>query len=130
MWYIAAVMPVNWILSQPERLVSVRAEGPCALAEVEAMFDALVVAEVMTWRKLFDARTLEPIGTADDLMALGARMRAYATMVRNGPLAFVVDDPGMQQLVRRYINLAANTRPVRLFPNVQLARAWLDTFPP
>ena len=123
-------MAVNWIISRPERLVSVRAEGPCTLKDVEAMFDALVVADVMTWRKLFDARTLQPIGTADDLMMLGARMRAYAGMVKNGPLAFVVDDPDMQQLVRRYINLAANNRPVRLFPTVPRARAWLDTFAP
>lgn len=123
-------MPVNWIISRPERLVSVRAEGPSTLQDIEAMFDALVLADVMGWRKIFDARGLEPKGTADDLMMLGARMRAYATMVRNGPLAFVVDDPGLDQLARRYIGLAANARPVRIFSTPTRARTWIDSFQP
>ena len=45
----------------------------------------------------------------DEMMQLGARMRAYASMMKGGPLVFVVTSPELQDYVRRYINLARPT---------------------
>jgi len=37
-------MPMRWTISHDERLVTVTAEGPLTLLEIEAYFDAVVLA--------------------------------------------------------------------------------------
>ena len=37
-------MPMRWTISHDERLVMVTAEGPLTLLEIEAYFDAVVLA--------------------------------------------------------------------------------------
>jgi hypothetical protein len=54
-------------------------------------------------------------------------MRAYASILKGGPLVFVVTSPELHDYVRRYINLAAADRPVTIVETVDEARAWLKT---
>ena len=37
-------MPMRWTISHDERLVTVTADGPLTLLEIEAYFDAVVLA--------------------------------------------------------------------------------------
>jgi hypothetical protein len=49
-------------------------------------------------------------------------MRAYASIMKGGPLVFVVADAGDPRLRAAYINLAAADRPVKIAGSVAEAR--------
>lgn len=118
-------MPIKWTISHPDRMVTMQADGEITLREVEEYLDALVVAEAMGYAKLVDCTTMVTHVSDDEMMQLGARMRAYASVMKGGPLAFVVTSPELHDYVRRYINLAAADRPVKIVKTVDAARAWL-----
>lgn len=99
------------------------------LKDVESYLDALVVADAMPYAKLFDASDVDPRGSDDDVMTLGARMRAYVATLTAGPLAIVVTTSAAREFVDRFLNLAAAPRPVKIFPTADEARRWLDTQP-
>jgi hypothetical protein len=118
-------MPLKWTISHPDRMVVMRAEGDISLAEAEEYLDALVVADAMPYAKLVDCTTMVTHIDDDEMMRLGARMRAYASVMKGGPLVFVVTSPELHDYVRRYINLAAADRPVKIVETVEQARVWL-----
>ena len=120
-------MPIKWTISHPDRMVMMQADGEITLPEAEEYLDALVVADAMAYAKLVDCTTMVTHVSDDEMMQLGARMRAYASVMKGGPLAFVVTSPELHDYVRRYINLAAADRPVKIVKTVDQARAWLKT---
>ena len=121
-------MPMRWTISNDERLVLVTAEGPVTLLEIEAYFDALIVADAQPYAKLFDGRSMEVRLSDDDVMAVGARMSAYVKDQNwpGGPAAFVVTTRTNREFVKRFINLAASPRRAKIFQEVDEARRWLD----
>ena len=120
-------MPITWTISPAERLVTVKAEGPVTLKDVEDYLDAVVVKDAMPYRKLVDCTAMQPIASDGEMMQLGGRMRAYVATLEGGPLAFVVTRPDVLDYVKRYINLVMGaTRPVKIFQTVDEARRWLD----
>jgi len=120
-------MPMKWTISHPDRMVTVQAAGEITLADAEEYLDAVVVAEAMPYAKLLDCTTMVTHVTDDEMMRLGARMRAYASILKGGPLVFVVTTPEIHDYVRRYINLASADRPVNIVKTVDEGRAWLTT---
>jgi hypothetical protein len=122
-------MPINYTIDHATRFVHARAEGTITLKDVEAFLDAVVVQGALPYRKLFDAS--EATGTYDDndVMALGARASAYASMARRGPLAIVPRKNMAPDLARRFINLAKYETPARIFRSAAEARKWLDSLP-
>jgi hypothetical protein len=122
-------MPIRWTISRQERLVVATTEGVVTLKDVEAYLDALVVADAMPYAQLFDASDIDPWASDDDVMMLGARMRAYGATLPGGPLAFVVTTRLAREFIDRYLNLAAAPRPVSIFRTAEAARRWLDAQP-
>ena len=120
-------MPIKWTISHPDRMVTMQADGEITLPEAEEYLDALVVADAMSYAKLADCTTMVTHVSDDEMMQLGARMRAYASVMKGGPLAFVVTSPELHDYVRRYINLAGADRPVKIVKTLEDARAWLKT---
>jgi hypothetical protein len=118
-------MPIKWTISHPERMVTVDVDGDVTLPQAEEYLDALVVADAMPYAKLLDCRKMATAVTDEEMMQLGARMRAYASIMKGGPLVFVVTDPLIENYVRRYINLAAADRPVKIVKTMEQAQAWL-----
>jgi hypothetical protein len=120
-------MPIQWKILHDERLVLVTTRGVVELKDVENYLDAIVTEGAMPYAKLFDASDIEPRATDEDVMALGARMSAYAaTMEAGGPLAFVVTTAVARAFVDRYLNLTRANRPSRIFSRAADARKWLD----
>ena len=120
-------MPIQWTISHPDRMVTVQIEGEVTLPEGEAYLDALVVADAMPYAKLLDCTSMITYVSDDEMMRLGARMRAYASILKGGPLVFVVTQPEIEDYVRRYINLSGADRPVKIVKTVDQARDWLKT---
>lgn len=121
-------MPMRWTISHDERLVLVTADGPVTLLQIEAYFDAVVLAGAQPYAKLFDAGSMQVRLSDADVMAIGARMSVYVKDRKwpGGPAAFVVTSGINREFVRRFINLAASPRSAKIFQTVEEARRWLD----
>lgn len=119
---------MRWTISHDERLVMVTAEGPVTLPEIEAYFDAVVVAGAQAHAKLFDASSMEVRLSDADMMAIGARMSVYVKDQKwsGGPAAFVVTSRSTREFVKRFINVAASPRQAKIFHALDKARRWLD----
>src|SRR4030095_4803437 len=109
-------MPMHWTISHDERLVMVTAEGPVTLLEIEAYFDALVLADAQPYATLLDATSMEARLSDADVMAVGARMSAYVNEQKwlGGPAAFVATTRINREFIKRFINLTASPRSAKL----------------
>lgn len=118
-------MPLKWDIFHDQRLVHIVAEGRVTLPEMEEHFDALAVADVLQYGKLFDATKADPVYTDDDVMAMGARLSAYTATLKSGPLAVIGLNERARTAFRRFVNISPAKRPARLFKSEAEARAWL-----
>ena len=119
-------MPVQWTISHPTRLVIAIAKGELHLNDVENYLDGVVTADALPYRKIFDTTDATVGLSEDDMMALGARIRAYVGMDRMGALAIVATTDRSYRQARLYAALAVADRPLRIFRELHLARKWLD----
>jgi hypothetical protein len=118
-------MPLRWEILHAEKLVHIVAEGVVTREELEEHFDAIVVADAMSYAKLFDATRAEPVYTDDDVMLMGARLSAYTATLTAGPLAVVGLSEAVETTFRRFINMSPSKRPAAMFRTEAEARAWL-----
>jgi len=107
-------MPIRFSIDHARRLVLARAEGEIALKDIEAFTDAVMVENAMPYRKLFDGRGSHGKYDDHDLMQLGARISAYASVERRGALAIVPSEEYLD-LARRFVNLGKSGRPAGVF---------------
>jgi len=120
-------MPVHWTISHPTRLVVAVAKEVVGLKDIEGYLDGITVANALGYRKIFDMTNASLALSDDDMMTLGARIRAYASTAAMGPLAIVAaSDSGYEQ-ARLFATLAEADRPLKIFRELHQARQWLDT---
>jgi hypothetical protein len=122
-------MPIHFTIDHAKRFVDARAEGVVDLKDVETFADAVVSQDALPYRKLFDGRQAIAKYTSDDVMLLGARVSAYATMGPRGALAIVGADEKALDLARRFMNLGKEGRPAKAFLSIDEARKWLEAQP-
>ena len=77
----------------------------------------------MAYRKIFDLTQATPNLSDDDLMSLGARIRAYISLGRIGPLAIVATTEKSYHQARMFAALAEADRPIKIFRELHLARS-------
>jgi len=118
-------MPLRWEISHSQKLVHIVAEGPVTLKDMEAHFDAIVVADAMPYAKLFDASDVQPIYDDHDVLMMGARLSAYTATLEAGPLAVVAKTDAARAAFARFVNMSPSKRPAMLFDTEAEARAWL-----
>jgi hypothetical protein len=120
-------MPIQWTISHPARLIVAVCKGALTRQEIEGYLDGVVVADTLAYRKIFDMTDATAAAIPDDdMMALGARIRAYATTGAMGPLAIVATTPESHERAHLFAALADAKRPLRIFRELHLARKWLD----
>jgi hypothetical protein len=119
-------MPVQWTVSRPTRLVIAVARGDLSRLDIESYLDGVVTADALAYRKIFDMTQATPDLSDDDLMALGARIRAYTALGQIGPLAIVATTDRSYLQARMFVALAEAERPIRIFRELHEARQWLD----
>ena len=122
-------MPVQWTVSHPKRLVIAIARGSLRLLDIETYLDGVITADALAYSKIFDMTDATPSLSDDDLMALGARIRAYISLGQIGPLAIVATTDRSYQQARMFQALAEADRPIKIFRELHLARKWLDAHP-
>ncbi len=123
-------MPIHWTISKPVRLVVAVCKGPLTRQDIEGYLDAVVVADALPYRKIFDMTQVEPELSDADVMALGARIRAYATTSEIGPLAIIAATPQGFERAHLFATLAEARRTIKIFRELHEARQWLDAEAP
>ncbi|CAN5574746.1 hypothetical protein BH10PSE6_BH10PSE6_15950 [soil metagenome] len=123
-------MPIQWTISHPANLVIAVCKGALTRRDIEGYLDAVVVADTLAYRKIFDMTGATAELPDDDMMALGARIRAYATTGNLGPLAIVATTPESYERAYLFAVLADAKRPLKIFRELHLARKWLDAQAP
>jgi hypothetical protein len=122
-------MPITYKIDHKARFVDAKFEGHLTLKDVEEFADAVVGAGGLPYRKLIDGRTAHGTYTDADVMALGARLSAYATMGKRGALALVPTSQTYVELIDRLLNLGKEGRPAKAFLSIDEARKWLAAQP-
>ena len=120
-------MPLRIDIDHDGCLVHTKAEGLIGLSEILDYFDRVAVSDAMPYAKLFDASKARFSINDDDMMVLGARVSAYASMEPRGPIALIVGSDEDFVLGRRFANLGGAKRPLRIFRNAEEGRRWLET---
>src|SRR5215470_2558624 len=123
-------MPIQWTISHPHRLVVAICRDEVGRTDIEDYLDAVVVAETLPYRKIFDMTNAVMTLSDDDMMALGARIRAYAGLANMGPLALVATSPKSFERAQLFAVLADARRPLKIFSELHTARQWLDAQAP
>jgi len=118
-------MPIRFTIDHTTRFIDAKFDGVLVLKDVEDFTDAIVGQGGLPYRKLIDGRTASGKYDDKDVMALGARLSAYATMGPRGALAMVPADGVSLELIDRLINLGKDGRPAKAFRSVDEARTWL-----
>lgn len=121
-------MPVQWTISKPHQLVIAVARDELRLRDVEEYLDGVTVADALAYRKIFDTTNATMMLSDADMMALGARIRAYLKVSKLGPLAIVAVTERAYQQAMLFEVLAEGDRPVKIFRELHHAREWLDGF--
>jgi hypothetical protein len=123
-------MPIHWTISKPTKLIVAVCKDAVTRLDIEGYLDAVFVADVLSYRKIFDMTQGTVDLPDDDMMALGARIRAYATTGTLGPLAIVASTPESHERAHLFATLADARRPLRIFTQLHKARQWLDAEAP
>jgi hypothetical protein len=123
-------MPLEWTINLENRAMTAVATGDVTRAEVDAYLDAIMANAALGFCKLFDASQASTSMGADDLLALGMRMRSMHFEGPMGPLAIVVPPERGEHVERMFGMIAAADRPMRIFVDLTRARRWfLDQTP-
>ena len=108
-------MPVQWTVSHFARLVIAVAKEELHRADIENYLDDIARAHALGYRKIFDMTHATPVLSDDDMMLLGARIRAYIALDRLGPLAIVATTDKSHRQARMFATLAEADRPLKIF---------------
>jgi hypothetical protein len=119
-------VPITWTIDHDQRVLTAVCEGNVSLRDLEEYLDAVVVAGSMPYRKLFDGSRGTSAISDEEMMLLGARIRAYHGDGPMGALAIVVTSEHTHGLARLFGALAAADRPIKIFRDGRAARRWLE----
>lgn len=122
-------MPLYWTIDSREHLVTIVAEGDVVPAEINTYLDMLDDTGFHSWRKLFNGVNGYSSMGAENALALAARIRASHHRFEIGPLAIVAQGEKVEMFQRVVGVLAAADRSMRVFDDVDAARAWIVTQP-
>jgi hypothetical protein len=122
-------MPIHFTIDHTAHYVEARFDGHLTLKDVEDFTDAMVGQGGLPYRKLIDGRTAHGTYTDADVMAMGARLAAYATLGKRGALALVPAPDASLELIDRLLNLGKDGRPAKAFQSIEAARKWLADQP-
>lgn len=119
-------MPLYWTIDSKKRLFTGVGEGKVTFDDAMSLLEALAGAKALTYRKLFDGRTVQSAMTGDELLGVCAKIRTYHEQGAVGALAMVGTPEQTIMFARLLGALASADRPMKVFTSREQARNWLD----
>jgi hypothetical protein len=125
-WALGVDVPLYWTIDSKQRLFTGGGEGVVTFADAMSLLEALIGANALSYRKLFDGRAVQSAMTAEEVLALCVHIRARHAKGAVGALAMVGTDEQTVIFARLLGALASADRPMKVFTTMRAARAWLD----
>ncbi len=119
-------MPLYWTIDSQQRLFSAHGQGQVTLSDAMSLLEALAGAGALSYRKLFDGRSVQSAMTGEDLLAVIAKIRTYHEQGVMGAVAMVGTAEQTVVFARLLGALAAADRPIKIFGSLRQAQTWLD----
>jgi hypothetical protein len=119
-------MPVVWGVDHAARLVSAKATGELSRSDIEDYLDGLVAAATLSFRKVLDMAESRLALSAEDMAALGARIRGHESMGPMGSVAIIAGSDEIYDQVRLFESVVDAQRPLKIFRDAEMAYAWLN----
>ncbi len=118
-------MPIKWTISHDDKIVEFHVLPEVELDEIRACFVGLMAANAVPYRKLIDLSFASLTHGAAGIKLVGERMREIAKTMPVGPVAVVVASELAVDLVEEFNRQGSLKRPLKVFYDTKLARAWL-----
>lgn len=118
-------MPLTFKIDHEKRFVHVHTEGVVTLDDILVYYEGIVVADAMSYPKLFDASKSHLQLSSDDLMTLGAWVSAFSQHDPRGPIALLYSTEENENTFRRFMNLGGAKRAIKLFKSRTRVLKWL-----
>lgn len=115
-----------WTIDSKERLFTGVGEGEVTLQDAMSLLEALAGAKALSYRKLFDGRSVKVAMTGEELLAVCFKIRSYHEQGPIGAVAMVGTPEQTVHFSRLLGALASADRPMKVFDNVRQASNWLD----
>jgi hypothetical protein len=122
-------MPMHWIIDSGAKLVTLVAEGDVSLKDAAACIAAVQEASATPYRKLLDGRTGSSSMSDEELLMVGAEIRASHGHGKVGALAVVALPDQTANFGRLLGALAAANRNMKMFEDRGAAELWLAEQP-
>jgi hypothetical protein len=119
-------MPIVWGVNHAARLVSVKAIGELGRADFEDFLDGLAMAAILPFRKVVDMADSRLALGAEDMAALGVRVRAHESEEPMGSVAIIAASDELYDQVRLFESVVDAQRPLKIFRDAEMAYAWLN----
>jgi hypothetical protein len=120
-------MALDWNIDHGRRLVVATLQPGTTEEEMYRFLGEVIGEGAMPYGKIFDARTATRWISPSRIGPIAATARLYGRMALGpvGPLAIVVADDGAGMEAREFALLSDASRAVRIFDDIDRARAWL-----
>jgi hypothetical protein len=119
-------MPITWGVNHGARLVSAKATGELGRTDFEDYLDGLGAAATLSFRKVLDMSESRLALSAEDMAALGARIRDHESMRPMGSVAIIAGSDELYDQIRLFESVVYAKRPLKIFRDAELAYAWLN----
>lgn len=119
-------MPVRWTFVSRKKLFKVVGEGDISRADVDLVLDAMLENGFLGCRKLVDLRQSDLGMTGEEMLEVGARVRALHGMGKMGPLAMVLPEDRGAEAEPLIGKFAVADRAMRIFRDFEKATHWLE----
>lgn len=118
-------MPIGWGVDHAARLVSASAKGVLSRQDIETYLDDLAAAATLSYRKVFHMGDCRLALSPEDMIAIGARIRAFESIDPMGRVAVIACSPELYDQARLFETVVVAERPLRIFRHAEAAYEWL-----
>src|ERR1700745_3054649 len=120
-------MPVRWTVFHSTRDVVIVIDGAARLQEMEEYVENVMTPATWSYRKLVNITQGDLAVSREDLATLAARVRDLGGSGPMGAVAIAVGSDESERKIRHFETLSVVDPPMKIFRDLQSARAWLDT---
>jgi hypothetical protein len=118
-------MPISYSISHAAKMVVASGEGQISVGELQEGLMAVMRENAIPYAKLIDM-TFAPLTIRSaGIRAAAERMKEFNKGRTVGPLAVVVASELAKEVIELFDSLVAADRPMKIFTDVDSARAWL-----
>jgi hypothetical protein len=122
-------MPIRWTVFHSTRDVVISIVGAARLQEMEEYVENVMTPATRSYRKLVNMTQGHLAVSREDMATLAARVRDLGGSGPMGAVAIAVESDESERQVCHFESLSLVDRPLKIFRDLQAARAWLDTQP-